>query len=126
VIMMWMYGTRTGRTAPSTATGRATASNGRADRYGLARRLSSVALVLPRGTRWGDLTRGQRGAVVTRGTLQVALLAVALRDLSTRPAEEVRGPKVAWVAVSAVNYLGLGPLAYLVLGRRRPPSSGGR
>jgi hypothetical protein len=84
------------------------------------RRLSSAGLVLPRGTGWHELTRRQLAGAITRGTIQLGLLAAALRDLRRRPADAVRGPKAVWVAVSGVNYLGLGPLAYFAFGRRRP------
>jgi hypothetical protein len=85
----------------------------------MMRWLSSAALVLPRRTPWAELTRRQRSAVITRGAVQFGLLAAALRDLRKRPADGIRGPKAVWVAVSAVNYLGLGPLVYFVFGRRR-------
>ena len=71
-----------------------------------------------RKKRWSELTPGQKAGVVVVGTVQVALLAVAATDLVRRPAEQVRGPKWAWAPVLAVN--GVGPVAYLVCGRRRP------
>jgi hypothetical protein len=85
----------------------------------MTRWLSSAALVLPRRTHWSELTTDQRAAAITRGVVQFGLLAAALRDLRKRPAEGIRGPKAVWVAVSGVNYLGLGPLVYFVFGRRR-------
>jgi hypothetical protein len=91
----------------------------------IMRRLSSAGLVLPRGTGLRELTRRQRAGVITRGIIQLGLLTAALRDLRRRPADAVRGPKAVWVAVSGVNYLGLGPLAYFAFGRRRPgPGTG--
>jgi hypothetical protein len=92
----------------------------RARRAAIMRWFSSAGLVLPRRTRWHDLTGRQRAMVITRGTVQIGLLAAALKDLRRRPADAVRGPKVVWVVVSGVNYLGLGPLAYFAFGRRRP------
>jgi len=80
--------------------------------------LSSAALVLPRRSRWSELTAHQRAALITRGVVQFGLLAAALRDLRNRPADRIRGPKALWVAVSGVNYLGLGPLVYFGFGRR--------
>jgi hypothetical protein len=61
--------------------------------------------------------------MISRGAVQLGLLAAALRDLRKRPNEQIRGPKAVWVAVSGVNYLGLGPLVYFIFGRRRssPP-----
>jgi hypothetical protein len=84
------------------------------------RGLSSTGLVLPRRTPWHELTGRQRAGVITRGTVQLGLLAAALWDLRRRPAAAVRGPKAVWVVVSGVNYLGLGPLTYFAFGRRRP------
>jgi hypothetical protein len=81
--------------------------------------LSSTALVLPRRTPWRELTRRQRAVVITRGLVQFGLLVAALRDLRKRPPDGIRGPKAVWVAVSGVNYLGLGPLVYFAFGRRR-------
>jgi len=44
---------------------------------------------------------------------------LAWRDLARRPAAQVRGPKVVWFAVTFIN--ALGPVAYFLLGRRKPP-----
>jgi hypothetical protein len=57
--------------------------------------------------------------MILRAVIQVVLLAAAVRDLRSRPADQVRGPKPLWLAVSAVNYLGVGPMAYFLFGRRR-------
>ena len=65
---------------------------------------------------WSELTVGQRRAVYVAGVVEAVLTAVALRDLSRRAADEVRGPKVAWALASFVQPVG--PLAYLALGRR--------
>jgi hypothetical protein len=85
-------------------------------------RLASWAVVLPAGRTWRTLSRRQRVAASVRGALQLAALAAALIDLRRRPAAQVRGPKRMWVLVACVNYLGIGPLIYLLLGRRRTPS----
>ena len=82
--------------------------------------LDSWGVALRRRTPWRELTRRQRQAMMVRGALQAGLLAAALNDLRRRPASQVRGPKPLWVAISLANYLGLGPIAYFVLGRRRP------
>lgn len=55
--------------------------------------------------------------LVVRGVAQGGLLVVAARDL--RPPDRVRGRKWLWVPVIAMNYLGVGPIAYLIGGRRR-------
>jgi hypothetical protein len=81
--------------------------------------LASWGVVLPRRTPWRNLSSRQRRAMVTRGAVQLAAVAVALNDLRRRPPAQIRGPRIAWVAVCCVNYLGMGPAAYFLLGRRR-------
>jgi hypothetical protein len=88
----------------------------------LRKRLASWAVILPAGRTWRTLSRRQRVFASVRGALQLAVLVAALIDLRRRPAAQVRGPKRMWVVVACVNYLGIGPLIYLLLGRRRTPS----
>lgn len=66
--------------------------------------------------RWSDLTSGQQKAVVAAGAVEIALTATALVDLARRRAPEVRGPKPLWALACLVQPVG--PVAYLVLGRR--------
>lgn len=54
--------------------------------------------------------------MVVGSLVELALTAVAMRDLSKRSADEVRGPKWIWRLVSLVQPVG--PILYLVLGRR--------
>jgi hypothetical protein len=68
-------------------------------------------------TRWKDLSRPRRGAVLTLGTVQALMAATAWADLARRPAAEVNGPKTFWTAIIAVNWIG--PVAYFTKGRRR-------
>ena len=81
--------------------------------------LTSWGIVLPRGKRgWQDRTGRQRVGIVIRACLQTGLLIVAMRDLVRRPSDEVRGGnKWLWALAIAVNYLGIGPIVYLVGGR---------
>jgi hypothetical protein len=58
--------------------------------------------------------------MMVRGAVQLGLLSAALNDLRRRPAGQIRGPKPLWLAVSLANYLGAGPIAYFLIGRRRP------
>jgi len=88
------------------------------------RPLAAAGVVLPRGLRWQQMTNGQRAGVAIRGAGQFVLLVAALRDLRRRPAEQIRGPKAVWAVVSAVNYLGLGPIAYFLFARRSGTSLG--
>lgn len=69
--------------------------------------------------KWGDLTAGDKAPFVLRGIVQFALLAAALLDIYRRPAEQIKGSKRLWAAVSLVNFMGVGRLAYFVLGRKR-------
>jgi Phospholipase_D-nuclease N-terminal len=66
--------------------------------------------------RWSDLTRAQQGLVIVVAPVELALTVIALRDLARRPAGRVRGPKPLWALGCFVQPVG--PLAYLVLGRR--------
>ena len=65
---------------------------------------------------WSDLSITQQRLIVVGGLVEAVLTAVALRDLRRRPADQVRGPKPAWFLASFVQPVG--PLAYLLLGRR--------
>jgi hypothetical protein len=60
---------------------------------------------------WSELSRRQRGVLVSGGAIQLILLAVAVADLWRRPPDQVNGPKPLWLAISLVNFVG--PLAYL-------------
>jgi hypothetical protein len=70
--------------------------------------------------RWQDLSDQQRMMVVAGTVVQLSLQFLALRDLHKRTAEQVRGPKWAWVPLTSVNFFG--PIAYFVVGRRRTPA----
>lgn len=67
---------------------------------------------------WRDLTRRQQIGIALRAIAQAGLLTVAARDLHRRPPEHMRGTKRLWVPVIAMNYMGAGPLIYLLGGRR--------
>lgn len=66
---------------------------------------------------WSDMTPTQKKVVVVAGLVEVALTTWCLRDLKQRPAELVRGPKFLWAPAMSVQPVG--PIAYLVWGRRR-------
>jgi Phospholipase_D-nuclease N-terminal len=65
---------------------------------------------------WNELSKGQQAAVVAGAAVELVLTAVALVDLSRRPAEQVRGPKALWAAGCFVQPVG--PVLYLAVGRR--------
>ena len=66
---------------------------------------------------WADMTPTQKNIVVVTGILEVALTAWCVRDLKQRPKELVRGPKALWGTAMSVQPIG--PIAYVVLGRKR-------
>jgi hypothetical protein len=66
---------------------------------------------------WSDMTPIQKKVVVAAGIVEVAVTTWCLRDLKQRPAELVRGPKFLWGPAMSVQPVG--PIAYLVWGRRR-------
>lgn len=68
--------------------------------------------------RWQDLTDTQKAAVIVGSTVQIGLATAAWIDLARRPRETVRGPKIAWAGIIAVNVIG--PIAYFTLGRTHP------
>ncbi len=65
--------------------------------------------------RWSDLSSRQRGVVLALVAVQAILATIAERDLSSRPASQVRGPKFLW-RIASLNTVGA--VAYLVAGRR--------
>jgi hypothetical protein len=70
------------------------------------------------------MTTSQRVGMVAQGTVQVALLGAALLDIHRRPAEAIKGNKKVWTGVAFMNFLGIGPIAYFALGRKRTPGGG--
>ena len=66
---------------------------------------------------WADMTPTQKKLVVAVGVVEIAVTTWCLRDLKARPAEQVRGPKAVWGPAMTVQPVG--PLAYLVWGRKR-------
>lgn len=67
--------------------------------------------------KWSELSPTARTAIVGLGAVEVVLTTVAMRDLRRRDAAAVRGPKALWKALSVVQPVG--PVAYLLWGRRR-------
>lgn len=65
---------------------------------------------------WTDLTPTQKKLVVVTGVLEVAATTWCLRDLKSRPASLVRGPKVLWGPAMSVQPIG--PIAYVIWGRK--------
>jgi hypothetical protein len=67
--------------------------------------------------KWSELTTGQRMAGTLGAVLQLGLLVAALWDIWHRPADEIKGDRRVWTAVSFVNFVG--PIAYFLFGRKR-------
>lgn len=66
--------------------------------------------------KWSELSGTQQALVVVGGTVELVLTTIALVDLARRPAQGVRGPKVAWALACFVQPIG--PISYLVAGRK--------
>lgn len=66
---------------------------------------------------WNDMTSAQKKLVVAAGVAEVVVAAWCAKDLRQRPAALVRGPKLLWAPALSVQPIG--PIAYLVWGRRR-------
>jgi hypothetical protein len=69
-----------------------------------------------RRPQWNDLSPQQQRGIVVGGIVELVLTAFVLADLAKRPADAVRGSKIAWALACVVQPFG--PLAYLLLGRR--------
>jgi hypothetical protein len=76
-------------------------------------------IIMSPNKKWSDLTAREKAPFVLRGIVQFALLAEALADIYHRPAEEINGSKWLWSAVALVNFMGIGPIAYFLFGRKR-------
>lgn len=66
---------------------------------------------------WADLPTGAKAAIIIGGIAEVALTRRALKDLRRRPKSQVRGSKKLWRLALVVQPVG--PVAYLVAGRKR-------
>jgi hypothetical protein len=70
--------------------------------------------------RWSDLSEGTRRLIVLGAAIDGGLRLAALDDVRHRSAEELRGPKWAWVtSLAVVNSAGVLPVVYRLAGRRR-------
>ena len=67
---------------------------------------------------WSDLSDRSKTAILVLASVQMSLAVTAWINLFRRPASLVRGSKVVWAAVIAVNFVG--PAAYFRLGRAEP------
>ena len=74
-----------------------------------------------RQKQWNDLTNTQKRGIVLLGVLQLMLLAAALLDMRRRPVDAINGSKRLWRMLVFINFIG--PIAYFLLGRKRPERS---
>ena len=65
---------------------------------------------------WKDLSGAQRTRIVVQAAIQFALAAMALWDISHRPANKIKGSKRLWALAALVQPVG--PIAYFLFGRR--------
>jgi hypothetical protein len=68
---------------------------------------------------WKELPPAARIGTIVIGAAQLAFLTAAQRDLSRRPAEQIRGSKMFWRLATLVNFIG--PGCYFAFGRKRLP-----
>jgi len=64
-----------------------------------------------------EMTPAAKAGLGVLGIVQVAFAFLAFWDLAHRDADEVRGPKVAWIPAILVNWIG--PASYFLFGIRR-------
>ncbi len=68
---------------------------------------------------WKELSPMARFGTVAAAIVQLVLLIAAQRDISRRPAEQIRGSKAVWRAVTLINFIG--PGSYFAFGRKNLP-----
>ncbi|KAA9105558.1 PLDc N-terminal domain-containing protein [Microbacterium rhizomatis] len=66
---------------------------------------------------FSEVSTPGRIGIVVGGIVQVAFAFLAFWDLWHRPAANVKGPKLAWVPVLLVNWIG--PASYFLFGIKR-------
>jgi len=64
-----------------------------------------------------ELAPGAKAGLGVLSIVQVAFAFLAFWDLAHRDADEVRGPKAAWIPAILVNWIG--PASYFLFGIRR-------
>jgi len=70
--------------------------------------------------RWRDLSDRSRRLIIVAAVAEASLKTAVLIDIKRRPASQIRGAKLTWIAAAVlVNSAGVGPLSYFAFGRRR-------
>lgn len=70
---------------------------------------------------WKELSPMARFGTIAAAAIQLTLLIAAQRDISRRPADQIRGNKAMWRAVTLINFIG--PGSYFVFGRKNLPAT---
>lgn len=73
---------------------------------------------------WKEMPPLARFGTLVAAAVQLSLLIAAQRDISRRPAEQIRGSKALWRAVTLINFVG--PGSYFAFGRKNLPVSAKR
>ncbi|MCU1520885.1 MAG: hypothetical protein JWM01_692 [Arthrobacter sp.] len=70
---------------------------------------------------WAELSPLAKLGTITAAGIHLSLLIAAQRDISRRPAEQIRGGKTLWRVATLVNFIG--PGSYFTFGIRRHPAA---
>ncbi|MCB5273953.1 hypothetical protein BJG92_01479 [Arthrobacter sp. SO5] len=66
---------------------------------------------------WKELSPIGKVGTITAAVVQLSLLIAAQKDISRRPAEQIRGSKALWRMATLVNFVG--PGSYFTFGIKR-------
>lgn len=66
---------------------------------------------------WKELSPMAKFGVITAAVVQFSLLIAAQKDISRRPAEQIRGSKALWRMATLINFVG--PGSYFTFGIKR-------
>lgn len=70
---------------------------------------------------WNSLGEEARIAIIATAAVEITLLVIAQLELVTSKKERIRGKKWLWFLANFINFLG--PISFLLLGRRRSPGA---
>lgn len=70
---------------------------------------------------WNELSPKAKVGTIFGAIIQLTLLYAAQRDITRRPASEIRGSKAMWRVATLVNFIG--PGSYFTFGVRRTPAT---
>jgi hypothetical protein len=70
---------------------------------------------------WKELPPLAKIGTLAVAAVQLSLLVAAQRDISRRPAEQIRGSKAIWRMVTLINFVG--PGSYFAFGRKNMPAA---